>query len=283
MILSSKTHLLSLVSLALLALTIQTIEAKYSCASWNAVEMLTLVNTERNKVGLTSLGFHDSLNHAASYHSWDQALHKQMTHSDWRGRGLGDRISASGLEGWTSVGENVAFGYQSTEICMKKWMASPGHRANILNARFNHFGAAVWIGDDDLPYFTQEFSGDGKRYTFPIRPQGLPSSTPTCQTVSQTPRSGPQERGGQATQPQVSPAAATPRGGGGGGGYSVAPPSSKPQPSYASSQPASSSDLASHCKNRPANAPPNATLKVTVAKKGNVTTYHCKWNWMVKA
>ncbi|RKP11697.1 CAP domain-containing protein [Piptocephalis cylindrospora] len=242
--------------------------------------MSELVNIERNKAGAKSLGFSDALNHAAAYHSWDQAIHTHMTHDDWRHRELADRLEDAGVTGWTSIGENVAFGYQSTEKCMTSWMNSPEHRANILNPAFTHFGTAVWFGPDGLPYFTQAFSGDKKSYKFDMKPRGLPSSAPTCQTTSQTPRSGPAERGSQSSSPQSSGAAAPSI------KSSSRAPSvkySNPAPSYKSSGPAPSSDPASHCKNRPANAPPNATLKVTTSTNGRVTTYHCKWNWMVKA
>ena len=43
----------------------------------------------------------------------------------------------------TRVAENLARGYTSADSTVAAWMASPGHRANILDARLNKIGVAA--------------------------------------------------------------------------------------------------------------------------------------------
>lgn len=43
----------------------------------------------------------------------------------------------------TRVAENLARGYTSADRTVAAWMASPGHRANILDARLTRIGVAA--------------------------------------------------------------------------------------------------------------------------------------------
>jgi uncharacterized protein YkwD len=52
--------------------------------------------------------------------------------------------------------ENVAFG-QSPDRVVAAWMASPGHRANILNPRDTHLGVGYALDADGRTHFTQNF------------------------------------------------------------------------------------------------------------------------------
>jgi hypothetical protein len=159
--------LLSLFSVT--AATLATLADASATATYDPIEMLCLVNQQRVQNGARPLGLNSDLTNAAIYHSQDQANMHTMTHSDSQGRTLGERITASGYTQWLSVGENVAYGYPSETTCMTAWMNSPGHRANILNPQFTHFGSAV-RSSDGTPYYTQDFGGDGHTYNFPVCP-----------------------------------------------------------------------------------------------------------------
>jgi uncharacterized protein YkwD len=50
-----------------------------------------------------------------------------MTHSSYPG-------------GWSHWGENIAMGFGSSVSVFNAWMASPGHRANILKAAYTQMG-----------------------------------------------------------------------------------------------------------------------------------------------
>lgn len=61
----------------------------------------------------------------------------------------------------SSVGENVAYGYPTGKAVVRKgWMKSPGHRRNILRAKWTHMGIAARKSDDGVWYVAQVF---GKR------------------------------------------------------------------------------------------------------------------------
>lgn len=48
-------------------------------------------------------------------------------------------------------------GEQLVKAAVESWMASPGHRANILNGNYSHSGLGLAIGKNHYVYFTQNF------------------------------------------------------------------------------------------------------------------------------
>jgi uncharacterized protein YkwD len=58
---------------------------------------------------------------------------------------------------WTSIGENIAYGYGSADAVVQAWINSPGHRANLLNASFTQIGVSVAYTREGIPYFSQDF------------------------------------------------------------------------------------------------------------------------------
>ncbi|MEV6841409.1 CAP domain-containing protein, partial [Streptomyces sp. NPDC051133] len=103
------------------------------------IRVAELVNAERSKNGCSPLTLNDTLTKAAQAHSEDMAAHQNMSHTGSDGSSPGDRITRAGYD-WSAYGENVAFGYTTAEQVMASWMASPGHRANILNCTFKEIG-----------------------------------------------------------------------------------------------------------------------------------------------
>lgn len=96
------------------------------CAS----DVLTCVNQIRAYYGLRSLSSNGTLNAGAQACADRMATAGEMTHSTYPG-------------GWHTWGENIAEGYGSSVAVFNAWMASPGHRANILNSSYTQMG----IGD----------------------------------------------------------------------------------------------------------------------------------------
>jgi hypothetical protein len=125
------------------------------------------------RVGILPL--FSALNEAAQIHSNAQAAHRTMSHQLPGQASPAQRLTAAGYD-WTTMAENVAYGYADVATCMREWMESPGHRANILKSNVVHFGCAVAYSSDNVPYYTQEFASDGKTYNFPVCPSG--ESTP---------------------------------------------------------------------------------------------------------
>ena len=58
--------------------------------------------------------------------------------------------------GWTSNGENIAYGFSTPTQVMAAWMGSAGHRANILRSNFTTVGIG-YVPDGN--YWVQVFAG----------------------------------------------------------------------------------------------------------------------------
>ena len=57
----------------------------------------------------------------------------------------------------SGVGENVAYGNVTPEQMVGMWMASPGHRANLLNAGYTHLGVGALTQAGGRTYGVQVF------------------------------------------------------------------------------------------------------------------------------
>jgi uncharacterized protein YkwD len=69
-------------------------------------------------------------------------------------------LSSPGYEGWSTHGENLLVGPQgtTTDSMEAAWMASPGHRANILRAAFTSAGVGYAFSDGHV-WVAVEFGG----------------------------------------------------------------------------------------------------------------------------
>ncbi|MET7288053.1 CAP domain-containing protein [Streptomyces sp. NPDC005573] len=122
-------------------------------ASSTVARIVQLVNAERAKVGCSAVTLNSTLNKVAQAHSADMAAHQNMSHTGSDGSAPGDRLTSAGYA-WSTYGENVAYGYATPEEVMAGWMASPGHRANILNCSFKEMGVGL---AQPGSYWTQDF------------------------------------------------------------------------------------------------------------------------------
>jgi uncharacterized protein YkwD len=117
---------------------------------------LCLINDERARFGEPALIEDARLSSAASGHSRDMDARDYFEHVSPGGQTLLMRVRASGFipngnVGYT-LGENIAWGtlwLATPHAIVKAWMASPGHRANILNRSYRYTGIGV---DPDLPH-----------------------------------------------------------------------------------------------------------------------------------
>lgn len=110
-----------------------------STADMNAAELevLRLVNAERQRVGVPPLRPSPNLNRAAAWKSEDSsAAPPNFSHTDSLGRSPFQRVKDCGYPGSNGAGENIAYGQQTPQEVVQDWMASSGHRANILNKAF---------------------------------------------------------------------------------------------------------------------------------------------------
>lgn len=117
-------------------------------ASAVEMEVFRLVNVERGKQGLAPLKMMSCLNTWAKKGSANMSSTGNFAHQELRPVGA----ACGGY-----AGENIGMGTTlSAAAAMDMWMNSPGHRANILNPKYTHFGVSFVTGGRGT-YATQLF------------------------------------------------------------------------------------------------------------------------------
>ncbi len=146
-----------------------------------------LINVQREQNGLAPLTYDPFLADIARGHSWDMATRNYFEHMNPEGLLARDRGNAAGYpcirvvkEGsYNGISENILQGYRAdasytdasgnitsydwktleeiAQIGVDGWMASPGHRENILKPRYQTEGIGVAFSADDKIYITQNF------------------------------------------------------------------------------------------------------------------------------
>lgn len=120
-------------------------------------EVLDLVNEARTLDGLAPVAWNATLSGMASEYACDMIEYDFFDHvNPVTGETLGDRAAASGYN-FRVVGENLAAGQTDPIQAFEDWMASPSHRANILDPRFVELGVGIRLGGDYGVYWVQEF------------------------------------------------------------------------------------------------------------------------------
>lgn len=118
-------------------------------------KMLDLVNQERMKAGLKPYELDMNLVKSARVKSKDMITNNYFAHNSPNGTTPWDLMKAQGVT-YTRAGENLA-GASNVDTAHINLMNSPGHKANILNADFTHFGIGIVDGGKYGKMFTQHF------------------------------------------------------------------------------------------------------------------------------
>ncbi len=153
-----------------------------SSQNTTGIELLILyyTNIERTTVGLDELVWDEELATIAREHSEDMGVNDFFSHDNLRGEGPTERARRHDYPlhkelggGWYSegIGENIGkmptgnvvgvgrVGNDADAIARAEvlsWMASEGHRENILNERYDKIGVGVYF--DGVYYIcTQDF------------------------------------------------------------------------------------------------------------------------------
>jgi uncharacterized protein YkwD len=122
-----------------------------------AARVVELTNAERAAAGLAPLTASPQLGDAARAYASILTSGDCFAHTCGPVPSLADRGERAGYTGWTSLGENIAAGQPSPEEVVRRWMASPGHRANILDPTFAEIGVATAAGGPYDIYWVQAF------------------------------------------------------------------------------------------------------------------------------
>ncbi len=138
----------SIVALVALVVTVAAPGAPAAIAqSDTEVEFVMLINHERAAVGLPPLAVAGDLTTAARQHSAVMSAGGTLHHNPR----LGESVS-----GWHTVGENVGVGGR-VEAIHDAFMASAGHRRNILDPDLTELGIGVVVDGSERIWVTEVF------------------------------------------------------------------------------------------------------------------------------
>ena len=118
-------------------------------------EVVTQTNQARDAAGCGQLAVDQELIAASVNQSYYMASTGTFSHTGDDGSTFVVRAREAGYE--SPSGENIAFGYETSDEVMAAWLASPGHRANILNCAAKSIGTGVVYATDGQPYYTEVF------------------------------------------------------------------------------------------------------------------------------
>jgi uncharacterized protein YkwD len=118
-------------------------------------DIVYLSNKQRVAHGCPALHIDSRLTAAGRGQSAFMAATGTFSHIGRGGITFDARIRAAGFSRPRS--ENIAWGYRSGFDVVKAWMASPEHRANLLDCTANSFGVGAVYAGNGNPYFTQDF------------------------------------------------------------------------------------------------------------------------------
>lgn len=133
---------------------------------FSASNIIKITNRKRYENGnLAPLKENEKLNFSASKKLEDIINRQYFEHISPDGIGVGDLATEVSYE-YITIGENLALGnFSNDEALVGAWMASPGHRANILNIHYTEIGVAV-----------KEGIYQGKKVWVSVQHFGLPKS-----------------------------------------------------------------------------------------------------------
>lgn len=151
-------------------------------------------NAQRATASLGTLALNQKLNAAAQAKAEDMAARNYWSHNTPEGNPPWTFFSNAGYE-YKAAGENLAYGFDSSNATIVAWMNSPGHRANIMNTTYTEVGfgiANVENYQDTGPqtivvamYGTPQVASANN--TTPTTQQAKPSSTPVPKPSPTTP------------------------------------------------------------------------------------------------
>ncbi|XVU25005.1 CAP domain-containing protein [Actinoplanes sp. CA-054009] len=118
-------------------------------------QVVTMTNQQRSANGCGQLAVDQELIVASVRQSWYMARTGRFSHVWNDGTTFVRRSHQAGYE--QPSGENIAWGYRTAVEVVQAWMASPRHRANMLNCGAHSIGAGVVYAANGVPYYTQVF------------------------------------------------------------------------------------------------------------------------------
>jgi uncharacterized protein YkwD len=147
-------------------------------------DLMSRINIERTNRFLPPLLHNTKLSAAATIKSQDMIDRDYFAHVNPNGDYVWPVVEAQGYKPYQALGENLAIDFTTPQALVNAWMNSPGHRANIVNEKFEDQGMAAILGqyENRDSYLVTNIFGT----LFKTDPEPTPTPTPTVHSAEQT-------------------------------------------------------------------------------------------------
>ncbi len=162
----------------------------------SASDVLSLVNEERSAAGLKTVKLNENLNRVAELRAAELA--ENWSHTRPNGEEWKTAFSDAGVKA-SYRGENLGKGQSSADQVVDEWMASEGHKENILNKKFTSMGVASVV-IDGTTYWVQVFANE-------VKTTKTTSSSKKATTASSEPQAQSAPAASSGSAPAAAPAA----------------------------------------------------------------------------
>ncbi|EGQ26613.1 S-layer associated protein [Sporosarcina newyorkensis 2681] len=122
-----------------------------------AAQTIINVNAERKAAKVSSLQADPALNKIAAAKAEDMAKHGELSHTSPTYGTVPEMLAKFNYK-WKAYGENIAAGYISAKGVTDAWLASPGHKENLLSPTFTHMGAGTATDKNGKIYWVNLYS-----------------------------------------------------------------------------------------------------------------------------
>lgn len=112
-----------------------------------ATDVAAGLNAHRQANSLAPVTFNRVLAQAAATHACDMGRNRFFTHRGSDGTDPQARARRAGYRDCL-IAENLAWGFPQPARIIDGWMASPGHRQNMMHGRIKEFGIGIANGDN---------------------------------------------------------------------------------------------------------------------------------------
>ncbi|HSX44784.1 MAG TPA: CAP domain-containing protein [Candidatus Saccharimonadales bacterium] len=109
--------------------------------------LLQATNNQRNANGAASLSLNSQLDSAAQTKANDMVNRNYWSHNTPDGQEPWVFIQNAGYQ-YTKAGENLAYGFTTSDDTITGWMNSPSHKANLLDTAFKDVGFGIANGNN---------------------------------------------------------------------------------------------------------------------------------------
>lgn len=142
--------------------------------------LLTSTNAQRAANGASALTLNSKLTAAAQAKANDMATRNYWSHNTPEGNPPWVFIQNAGYS-YNKAGENLAYGFLSSDETVTGWMNSPSHKANLLDTQFKEVGFGIannadYQSNGENTIVVAEY---GDPYVYQAAAAPTPSPTPT--------------------------------------------------------------------------------------------------------